>query len=243
LALSRGPDLVVGRRAGLPLVFSPDGRYFAHANFYEAHLCDTGGESAKAVVRLKLPGTTVMSVGTSALAFAPDGRTLAWATSWDDKVYLYDRTREASQQEAKLGKVRRVTLGPDTPTLPRNAADGTGVIQGPTALAFSPNGQLLAVGGKAGTVNVWNLTPGEPRLYCTVPGNGWVTLLTFSPDGRRLNIGRGNATFDLVEVATGRVAAEWHWQTALHPAAITRDGRHLVTENADGTAYILRLTR
>jgi WD40 repeat protein len=56
------------------------------------------------------------------------------------------------------------------------------------ALAFSTDGQNLAVGSPEGTISIWSLAQqGRPRLRYHLPGHrGTTTILAFDPRGRRI---------------------------------------------------------
>ncbi|HWT00866.1 MAG TPA: WD40 repeat domain-containing protein [Pyrinomonadaceae bacterium] len=61
-------------------------------------------------------------------------------------------------------------------------ADDAGMVY---ALAYSPDGKLLASGGAEGEVQLWDALTGE--LKRTMPGHpNWVYRAAFSPDGRTL---------------------------------------------------------
>jgi eukaryotic-like serine/threonine-protein kinase len=67
------------------------------------------------------------------------------------------------------------------------------------ALAFSPDGQSLAVGSPEGTISLWSLAnPRQPGLRYHLPGHrGTTTILAFDPHGRRI---ASAGTEPLVEV-------------------------------------------
>lgn len=108
---------------------------------------------------------------------------------------------------------------------------GTKSIEKVHSLAFSPDGQLLAVGSSApslikgespgedrlpeGTIELWDLTAGKLRstLRQSAKSENGDTLnqvgaLTFSPDGRWL-IGSDVPGYTLWEVATGKQKLKW----------------------------------
>ncbi|MCS7264383.1 MAG: WD40 repeat domain-containing protein [Armatimonadetes bacterium] len=61
-----------------------------------------------------------------------------------------------------------------------------------SAVAFSPNGQLIASGGNDKTVKVWSV---EGRLLCSLEGHiGLVNTVAFSTDGQYIASGDSNGT-------------------------------------------------
>lgn len=99
-----------------------------------------------------------------ALAFSPDGSTLASAG--------YDRA-------IKLWSVAK----PDAPKL--TLLDHSDAVY---SVAFHPNGQLLASGSADRAVKVWDAATGK-RLYTLGDPTDWVYAVAWSPDGSKLAAG------------------------------------------------------
>ncbi len=71
------------------------------------------------------------------------------------------------------------------------------------AIAFSPDGQLLATGDSNGDILLWQVADGQLRL--TLRGStDWVRSVAFSPDGNLLASGCDDYTLSLWNVHTGQ---------------------------------------
>jgi hypothetical protein len=110
------------------------------------------------------------------------------------------------------------------------------------SLAFSPDGKILASGGRTGPIRFWDVATGE-SIRQTEKNLGWVVGVTFSPDGKLLASGGTARTVHLWEVATGKE----RWQAAGHGDdtvgfCFSTDGRRLISGSADTTALVWDIT-
>ena len=70
-----------------------------------------------------------------------------------------------------------------------------------SALAFSPDGTLLAVGGSAHSIQLWDMNTSQ--LRDSLIGHTYsVSTLAFSPDGALLASGSGDDTIRLWDAGT-----------------------------------------
>jgi WD40 repeat protein len=203
------------------------------------------------------PGAPVALGGLSssggALAFGPDGRTLAIGDGFD--VALWDLTdrRNPAPLPGLPGNdlVSAVAFSPDGRTVAVatgqtvnlwNVADLSNPVQLGTlkghsgrvlAVAFSPDGRTLATGGDDRTASLWNVD-GRLRRQAILTGNGApVWSVAFTPDGRTLATGTENETvafWDVAELA-GPVRVTALRRTELKSTALVfhPDGRRLAT--------------
>ena len=65
-------------------------------------------------------------------------------------------------------------------------ADEKGAV---SSVAFSPDGKILAIGDRDGTVRLWDLATGRPLGSSLSSRDGPVGAVAFSPDGRTLAVG------------------------------------------------------
>jgi dipeptidyl aminopeptidase/acylaminoacyl peptidase len=143
------------------LAFSPDGRFLASGAF-DGTLALWDVSRA----RLARPAITAHREAVQALAFSPDGATLASAgvgtAGFDSNVRLWETATGRPLSPALAGHESPVR-----------------------ALAFSPDGQTLAA-GEGDRVALWNVDRRQ-RMGRPMPGQrGPIMALAFSPDGHWL---------------------------------------------------------
>ncbi len=105
---------------------------------------------------------------------------------------------------------------------------------GAASLAVSPDGERLAVGGTTGAVTVWSFdphaVPGDP----TTLGDGPVSALAFSPDGRHVVAGVGRSVHLLELEGGGRRELVGHLGRVVGAAWVPGAEAALVTVDDGG---------
>jgi WD40 repeat protein len=153
--------------------------------------------------------------------FFPDGEQIV-SCAWDRTVRIW---------EAKTGKERRCFGG------------GFSELQWLIimAIALSPNGQRLGVGGSDNMFRVWDTNDG--REIVRLPGHkDWITAVAFSKDGNRALTGSRDLTVRLWDLAGGRERHCFIGHTQQVTSVLfTPDGRHAVSSGADGSIRCWRL--
>jgi WD40 repeat protein len=150
------------------VAFSPDGRLVAWG-------CMDGTVGLREAATGKVRHRLRSGAAVFALAFSPDGKTLASATTG---LLSARRRGTACLWEVATGRARWQTPVPEG---------------GAYALTFSPDGRTLASGGGDHRVHRWDLAAG--RELPPLAGHlGQVTCLAFSPEGTLLASGSMDAT-------------------------------------------------
>jgi WD40 repeat protein len=119
----------------------------------------------------------------SALAFSPDGRTLAsGGRVFTDGVTLRP---DGSLQQAMGGRGAIILWDVASAKAIRTLATAIPTDLGEVrSLAFNPDGRILASGGD-GSMKLWDVASGE-EIRTVYKSSGAVTAVAFSPDGRTL---------------------------------------------------------
>jgi WD40 repeat protein len=107
------------------------------------------------------------------------------------------------------------------------------------SFAFSPDGRYIAAGGRASTVQVWDVDTGQPVQVLAVGTIApQVEAIAYSPDGTRLAV--ADIMFD---ATTGQeqFSLPGHKHGILR-LAFNADGNRLITASYDGTAKVWDIT-
>ena len=227
----RGPE----RRytASVPIALTSDGRFLVLARDHGVFLIDSRHEPA-VTLRVEPPDDDGGSPGRGGrgrggfdrwreIAVAPDGRTL-YLLSVDSEIHAWRLDPDAPRPADDPG-TRPPGLGPgpgprdrhrsrgDGPDAPRRPEwTGSSLFASPlahfqdvNALALSPDGQTLALGGPDGVTRIVDARSAKPLGEILDGGAGPVDVLAFAPDGRRLAVGHQQGEVALWGLSEGRL--------------------------------------
>ena len=107
-----------------------------------------------------------------------------------------------------------------------------------TALAFSSDDSLLAVGDEDGRVFVFDVQAAR-QIEASRPVRSRVVGLEFFPDGRRLLVAGENRRIAEIEVAGGTVGRQQRTEKRIRSLDLSSDGRMVVWAGDDGTVEVM----
>lgn len=249
------PEIIAEGQPRLAAAYSPDGRYFAAAGIDSASIWSIDGGVLRAFRRLH--GQTYRC-----LAFAPDGARLALGGD-DGVIRIFDvetgllSLRLAGHEDV----VRSLAFSPDGRRLVSSGQDRrvmlwdleTGrAIKNLTNsgaypvqyVAFSPDGQTVAVGESAGTPRDVLLLDSETgRVRARLKGHETgIRTLAFAPDGHTLATAGFDRKVILWDLATNRVRQSLGEHVGLvESLAFSPDGARLAFGGEDHALSIWEL--
>ncbi len=192
------------------LAFSPDGKLLAAGGTYDAsaHVWEVAtGSYRGALNSYRVPEGKGRMDCIAALAFSPDGKTMA-TVGYDRDLRLWD---------VATGRLHALLRGHQFEA---------------TAVAFAPDGRTIATGDDSGTIRLWDVATLRPRVRWPAYGKR-VEGLVYSPDGKTLAVSRGYADVRLRDLASDRWRVSLH-QAIAHGSpgmAFAPNGRTLAVSS------------
>jgi WD40 repeat protein/serine/threonine protein kinase len=197
------------------LSFSPDGRFLASSSFdLQVKIWDLASGSQLGLIK-------GFDSQVNNVAFSPDGGLLA-TVDQDGPVRIWDVTsifNHTAGESISLDITEIVFIK----QAPQEAND----------VAFSPDGERVAVFMPRAGIIVWDVDSGEQVLE--IPGvTDFVSGITFSPDGEYLAGGSGDLGAAIWDAETGKRIMLLPETSPITKVAFSQDGHMLATSAKNG---------
>ncbi len=151
------------------------------------------------------------------IAFSPNGKTLAVGGDGYNSIFIWDIAAQ--------------------PPISRTLTGHSGWV---SAVAFSPDGQILASASQDSTVMLWDIATGEIIGDPLTGHADWALTVAFSPDGQTLVSGDLKGTLIWWDVATRQMIGEpmTKHTDRVYSVAYSRDGQRVVSGGGDTSIIV-----